>query len=173
MKQIFGAVFAAVLALTFAPAALAHATITPEAVAPHTRTDFTLRLREEVEGARTERVEMTVPHGFTMQATANDPEWRIHTAGRAILWTGRGEPVFHFTGTPGDAGDYAFKVRQYYSNEAVMDWAGDHDSERPAAVVRVSEDGGLPTFAIVVFAIGGLAILAGVVALLARNRSLA
>jgi uncharacterized protein YcnI len=172
MKQIFGAVFAAVLVMTCAPAAHAHATITPEAVEADTRTEFTLRLREEVEGARTTRVEMTVPHGFSMQATASDPEWRVRIAGRAILWTGRGEPVFRFTGTPGDAGDYAFKVRQHYSNESVMDWAGDHDSDRPAAVVRVS-DGGLSTLAIVVFAFGGVAILAGIVALLARNRPLA
>jgi uncharacterized protein YcnI len=172
MKQIFGAVFAAVLALTFTPAALGHATITPEAVAPHTRADFTLRLREEVEGARTTAVEMTIPDGFSIEAMSVDPEWRPRIAGRAVLWTGRGEPVFRFTGTAGDSGDYAFKVRQHYSDDSVVDWAGDQDSATPAAIVRAS-DGGFSTLAIVVVAIGAVAILAGAAALLARNRSLA
>jgi uncharacterized protein YcnI len=172
MKQIFGAVFAAVLAMTFAPAAFAHAHITPEAVDPHARAEFTLRLQEEVEGARTTRVDMTIPSGFSLETATSGAGWTAAVAGRVVTWTGRGELALHFTGAPGDAGEYPFKVRQHYSNESVMNWAGDHDSERPAAVVRAS-DGGLSTLAIVVIAMGAIAILAGIVALLARNRSLA
>ena len=172
MKHIFGAVLAAVLAMASAPAALAHAHITPEAVEAHTRAEFTLRLQEEVDGARTTRVEMTIPDGFSLERATSGAGWTADVRERVVTWTGRGAPAFRFTGTTGDAGDYAFKVRQHYSNEAVVDWAGDHDSEAPAALVEVS-GGGLPTLAIVVFAIGAVAILAGVVALLARRRPLA
>ena len=172
MKQIFGAGFAVVVALAFAPAALGHVHITPEDVATHTRTEFTLRVQEEVAGAHTTRVEMTIPDGFSVETAADDEGWTADIAGRVVTWTGRGEPDFRFMGTPGDAGDYAFKVRQEYSNESVMDWTGPHASEMPAALVRASE-GGLSTLAAVVLAIGAVAILGGIVALLARNRPLA
>ena len=158
--------------MTSAPAALAHVHITPEAVDAHARADFTLRLQEEVDGARTTRVDMTIPDGFSLETATSGAGWTADVAGRVVMWTGRGDLALRFTGAPGDAGEYAFEVRQHYSNESVVDWAGDHDSETPAAAVRVS-NGGLSTFAIVVFAIGGFAIVAGIVALLARNRSLA
>jgi uncharacterized protein YcnI len=172
MKHIFGAVLAVVLAMTSAPAALAHAHITPEAVETHTRAEFRLRLQEEVDGARTTRVEMTIPGGFSLERATSEAGWTADVGGRVVTWTGRGRLAFRFTGTTGEAGDYAFKVRQHYSNESVVDWAGDHDSDRPAALVQVS-GGGLPTLAIVVFASGAVAILAGGVALLARHRPLA
>ena len=175
MKQIFGAVFAAVLTLTSAPAALGHVGITPHAVATHTRAEFRLHLREEVEGAHTTRVEMTIPDGFSVDAVADDDEgWTGDIAGRVVTWTGRGELDLHFTGTSGDAADYAFKVRQEYSNEAVMNWTGPHASEMPAAVVFVSDGGGLPTLVKVLIAFLGAGLLVGVAgALLARNRPLA
>jgi uncharacterized protein YcnI len=172
MKRIFGLVIPAVLMLTFAPAAFAHATITPAEPGPHTRAEFTLRLEEEVDGARTTRVEMAVPAGFSLQAVANDPGWHGVVAGDLVTWAGRGALAFPFTGTPGAAGDYAFDVRQTYSDGTVVDWAGTQGSDTPAALVHASE-GGLSTLVIVVFVAGALTILVAAVALLARNRSLA
>jgi len=169
MVRILAAVTPAVLALTFAPAALGHAQITPEHVEAHARAEFTLHLREEVDGAHTTRVEMTVPDGFSLHAAASDPNWRAQVAGRVVVWTGRGDLAFRFTGTPGDAGDHAFKVRQHYSNEAVVNWAGTHATEMPAAIVQ-AEESGLPTPAIVGFAIVALVTLGGGVIWLARGR---
>ena len=172
MVRILGAVAAGVLALTLAPAALGHAHIAPEHVEPDERLEFTLRLREEVDGAHTTRVEMTVPDGFSLHAAVSDPEWLAEVAGRVVTWTGRGDLDLRFTGTAEDAGNYAFKVRQHYSNEAVMNWAGAHATEMPAAVVDAKE-GGRSMPVIIVFAIAAIVTLAGAVIFLVRGRPLA
>ncbi len=169
MLRILAVVTPAVLALTFAPAAIGHAQITPEHVEPEKRVEFTLHLREEVDGAHTTRVEMTVPDKFSLHAAVSDPEWQAEVAGRVVTWTGRGDLDLRFTGTPREAGDYAFEVRQHYSNEAVMNWAGAHATEMPAAVIDAKE-GGRSTPVIVLFAIAAVVALAGAVIFLVRGR---
>ena len=75
LRHIFAAVFTAVLALTSAPAALGMRSITPEHVEPAQRAEFTLHLQEEVDGAHTTRVEMTIPDGFSLQTAMSDAGW--------------------------------------------------------------------------------------------------
>jgi periplasmic copper chaperone A len=87
--------------------------------------------------------------------------------------------VLSFTGVPAKAKDYAFAVRQTYSDGSVVVWSGDESSDTPAAhlaaTAEASSSGGgsdsSKTIAIVALIVGGLGLLVGGAGLLSGRRT--
>jgi hypothetical protein len=79
--------------------------------------------------------------------------------------------LLQFVGDVGAAEDYAFKVRQTYSDGTVVDWTGAAGSDTPAPTVeaKTSLGGrGSSTLATVAFIIATLALVGAAIALLLK-----
>ncbi len=173
----------AVLAL--APAAWAHAELSPPvAISKHLQV-FTLAVPTEKEGAATTKVELTLPSGFGIDSFAAAPGWRraVRQSGsgdaaviQTVTWSGGSTPseedsVFQFLASPSSAKTYTFSVRQTYSDGSVVDWSGPESSDSPAPTVSVKSSlggGGTSTLAIVALVVGALGLVVGVASLLGR-----
>jgi uncharacterized protein YcnI len=182
-----GLVLAAVL--VWAPAALAHAAISPPVAKTGVLQQFTLAVPTEKEGATTTEVELTVPDGVAIDSFEPQPGWtrRVSQTGsgesavvQRVRWTGGHVPtdddaVFHFQGTlTGDSQDYVFQVRQTYSDGSVVNWDGPESSDTPSPVVEGSSLGGGPSTLLVIAAlvVGAVGVLIGVIGLVAGRRPL-
>jgi uncharacterized protein YcnI len=180
-------VLAAVLA--WAPAALAHAAISPPVAKTGVLQQFTLAVPTEKEGATTTEIELTVPDGVAIDSFEPEPGWtrRIRQTGagesavvQRVTWTGGHVPtdedaVFRFDGTlTGGSRDYVFAVRQTYSDGSVVNWDGPESSDTPSPVVAGSSLGGGPSTLLVIAAlvVGGVGVLIGLIGLLAGGRPL-
>jgi uncharacterized protein YcnI len=97
-----------------------------------------------------------------------------------VTWTGGHVPtdedaVFRFLGTlTGGDREYAFQVRQTYSDGSVVNWAGPESSDTPSPVVDGSSLSGGPSTLLVVAAlvVGGAGVLIGLLGLVAGRRPL-
>jgi uncharacterized protein YcnI len=182
-----GLVLAAVL--FWAPAALAHAAISPPVAKTGVLQQFTLAVPTEKEGATTTEVELTVPDGVAIDSFEPEPGWtrRVSQTGsgesavvQRVTWTGGHVPtdedaVFHFQGTlTGGSRDYVFQVRQTYSDGSVVNWDGPESSDAPSPVVEGSSLGGGPSTPLVIAAlvVGAVGVLIGVIGLVAGRRPL-
>jgi uncharacterized protein YcnI len=182
-----GLVVAAVL--VWAPAALAHAAISPPVAKTRVLQQFTLAVPTEKEGATTTEVELTVPDGVAIDSFEPEPGWtrRVSQTGsgesavvQRVTWTGGHVPtdedaVFHFQGTlTGGSRDYVFQVRQTYSDGSVVNWDGPESSDAPSPVVEGSSLGGGPSTPLVIAAlvVGAVGVLIGVIGLVAGRRPL-
>lgn len=179
-----GLVLAAVLA--WAPAAFAHAEISPPVAKTGVTQQFTLAVPTEKANATTTQVELTVPAGVAIDSFEPEPGWTRKEVGnggnglRKILWTGGHVPadedaVFRFLGTlTGGERDYAFPVRQTYSDGSVVDWDGPESSDTPSPVVEGSSLGGGPSTLLIIAAlvVGGVGVLIGLLGLVAGRRPL-
>ena len=180
-----GLVLAAVLA--WAPAAFAHAAISPPVAKTGVLQQFTLAVPTERENATTTRIELIVPDGVAIDSFEPEPGWTrtqvAHGGGSApvtILWTGGRVPtdddaVFRFQATlTGGSKDYVFQVRQTYSDGTVVDWDGPESSDTPSPVVEGSSLSGGPSTLLVVGAlvVGGIGVLLAVIGLVAGRRPL-
>jgi uncharacterized protein YcnI len=179
----------AVAALVAAPAAFAHAEMTPSVARAKDGQLFTLAVPTEKEGAKTTKIELTPPVGFEVDSFAPSPGWKreVHASGEGeeatvqkVTWSGGAVPteedaVFQFVATPQDAKTYTFGVRQTYSDGSVVDWNGPEDSDTPSARVEaVSSLGGGSSsmLAIVALVLGGIALVVAGVGLLGSRRPL-
>jgi uncharacterized protein YcnI len=182
-----GLVVAAVL--VWAPAALAHAAISPPVAKTGVLQQFTLAVPTEKEGATTTEVELTVPDGVAIDSFEPEPGWtrRVSQTGsgesavvQRVTWTGGHVPtdddaVFRFQGTlTGGSQDYVFQVRQSYSDGSVVNWDGPESSDTPSPVVEGSSLGGGPRTLLVIAAlvVGAVGVLIGVIGLVAGRRPL-
>ena len=182
-----GLVLAAIL--VWAPAALAHAAISPPVAKTGVLQQFTLAVPTEKEGATTTEVELTVPDGVAIDSFEPEPGWTRHVSQtgsgesavvQRVTWTGGHVPtdddaVFHFQGTlTGGSRDYTFQVRQTYSDGSVVNWDGPESSDTPSPVVEGSSLGGGPSTLLVIAAlvVGAVGVLIGVIGLLAGRRPL-
>lgn len=194
-RTLWTSLGAGTAALVLAGGAWAHAEISPAIFQAGEGREFVLAVPTESADATTTRVELTPPAGFQMFGFAPTPGWRrtVDQAGTGedatitkVTWSGGSVPEgeyarFPFTGNGDDVETYAFEVRQTYSDGSVVDWSGPEDSDEPAARVEAVEDlggggsgGGSDTLSIIALVVGGLGLVAGVAALLARGkRSLA
>jgi uncharacterized protein YcnI len=182
------ALIVSLAALVLPAAALAHSSISPPVAQAKTLQQFTLELQAEKPNAKTVRVEIDVPDGFGIETFPASPGWKrqVTEVGSGedahairVIWTGgepsaRDDPVFRFTGTLAEASTYGVKVRQVYSDNSVVDWAGPEDSEQPAAYIRgvssIGGDGaGSSTLDVIALVGAGLAVLLALFALLGRN----
>ena len=175
----------AAAALAVCSSAWAHAHVSPSLVEAEDSEVFTLAVPTEEENATTTKVELTPADGFSIDSFAAAPGWKRDVRSRGsgedaviekITWSGGSVPSgeatnFQFLGRADTAKTYAFKVRQMYSDGAVVDWAGPESSDTPAPLVVAESSlgggGGTSTLAIVALVVGGVALVAAIAALLA------
>ena len=182
-----GLVLAAVL--VWAPAAFAHASISPPVAKTGVLQQFTLAVPTEKENATTTRIELSVPDGVAIDSFEPEPGWtrRVSQTGSGesatierVTWTGGKVPtdddaVFRFQATlTGGSRDYVFEVRQTYSDGTVVDWNGPESSDTPSPVVQGSSLSGGPSTLLVVAAlvVGAVGVLLGILGLVAGRRPL-
>jgi uncharacterized protein YcnI len=174
-------------ALASAPAAFAHAAISPPVAKTGVLQQFTLAVPTEKQGATTTSIELTVPAGVAIDSFEPEPGWKRVTVrnlggGPAkYLWTGGHVPtdedaVFRFQATlTGGSRDYVFEVRQTYSDGTVVDWSGPESSDTPSPVVQGTSSlgGGSNTLLVIAaLVVGGLGLVVGIVGLVAGRRPL-
>jgi uncharacterized protein YcnI len=183
-------VLATIGALAAAGSAFAHAEVSPAVVLAKQGQEFSLTVPTEKENAKTTAVELTPPAGFSIDSFAPTPGWTrdVQSSGSGestqilkVRWSGGSVPhgeyaVFRFLATADSGGDFAFKVRQTYSNGTVVDWTGREGSDVPAPHVKAVSSlggGGSSTLAIVALVAAAAALLVGVFGLVGGSRSLA
>lgn len=173
-------------ALALAAPAFPHAEMSPAvALSKHLQL-FTLAVPTEKEKSTTTKIEFTPPSGFAIDSFVPSAGWsrKVQQTGsgdsaqiRGVTWSGGSVPseedaVFQFLASPDKAQTYTFKVRQTYSNGSVVDWTGPESSDTPAPTVETKSSlggGGTSTLAIVALAVGVVAAVLALVALLARS----
>ena len=189
------AAYAAVLVATLAlaPSAFAHAELFPSQIPSGDGVLLNLAVPNEKEDASTTQIQITMPADFDLEHVAQAPGWTATVTGmkmvdgemeggNSITWKGKLNgselAVLGFTGVPKKAQDYAFTVRQTYSDGSVVMWSGDESSDTPAAHVTASAEesssssssDSSKTIAIVALIVGGLGLLIGGAALVAGRR---
>jgi len=182
-----GLVLAAVL--VWAPAAFAHAAISPPVAKTGVLQQFTLAVPTEKENATTTQIELTVPDGVAIDSFEPEPGWTRHVSQtgsgdsavvQRVTWTGGKVPteddaVFRFQATlTGGSKDYVFEVRQTYSDGSVVNWSGPESSDTPSPVVEGSSLSGGPSTLLVIAAlvVGAVGVLLGIIGLVAGRRSM-
>jgi periplasmic copper chaperone A len=160
----------AVAALAAPAAAGAHVSVHPNAVPTGANVTLDIRVPNELDNARTTKLQVKFPPGFIDVATQPPPGWTskvvtsklakpvqtddgpVDTQVSEVDWTARsgagigpGEfanfPIS--LALPGRAGEVlTFKTVQTYSNGKVVRWIGAPDSEQPAPTIDVTAKGG-------------------------------
>lgn len=181
-------VAAAAGGLATASSAWAHAEISPAVAKSKTAQLFTLAVPTEKEGLTTTKVELTPPSGFGIDSFVPAVGWKreVQQAGsgesttiQRVTWTGGKVPteedaVFQFLATPESSKTYDFRVTQTYSDGSLVDWSGPESSDTPAPVIEAKSSlggGGDSALSIIALALGGVALVLAVVALVARGGS--
>jgi uncharacterized protein YcnI len=179
-------VAAAVIALSLAPSAAAHAEVSPSVVLAKSSQVFTLAVPTEKEGVATTKVELTPPPGFGIDSFAPAPGWKrdVQTSGageeaqiQKVTWSGGRVPtdedaIFEFIASPTSAKSYTFQVRQTYSDGSIADWSGPESSDTPAPVIDAKSSlggGGSSTLAIVALVVGAAGVLLAALSLVSRG----
>ena len=192
MKLPLATVLVAAAALVYASVAAAHAHVSPPIVVKGESQVFTLAVPTEKENAKTTKVELTPPDGFSIDSFIASPGWKrsVEQTGSGenavitkVTWDGGEVPTgeatgFSFLGRTDSAKTYTFGVRQTYSDGSVVDWTGPESSDSPAPTIQSDDSlggGGSSTVAWIALAVGVLAAILGGVALAAGSgrRSLA
>jgi uncharacterized protein YcnI len=179
------AALVALAALTFTASAFAHAHVSPPVAVAKESQVFTLAVPTEKENAKTTKIELTLPAGFSIDSFVPSPGWArvAQSTGsgeeaviRTVTWTGGSVPTgedaaFSFLGLADASKTYTFGVRQTYSDGSVVDWTGPESSDAPAPILKTvsSFGGGTPTLSIVALAIAALALIIAAGGLLARG----
>ena len=174
---------AALAALAVVSAAWAHARVSPAVSLSGKLQLYSLAIPTEKEGLTTTKIVVTVPSGFGIDSFVPAPGWKqsVQSTGtgdnavvQKVTWTGGKTPtgedsLFQFLAQPAKSGTYTFQVEQTYSDGSVVDWAGPESADAPAPTIQaVSSLGGSSssTLAIVAIAVGALALVVGLAALL-------
>ena len=162
------AAFAALIAPT---AASAHVSVHPNAVPAGANATLDIRVPNEMDNAKTTKLQVQFPPGFIGVSTQPPPGWTskvqtsklakpvqtddgpIDTQVSEVDWTagsGAGIPAGQFANfpisvaLPGRAGQtLTFKTVQTYSNGKAVRWIGAPDSEQPAPTIDVTAKGGV------------------------------
>lgn len=176
----------ALAALTLSASASAHARVSPPVVLSKQLEVFTLAVPTEKENAKTTTIELTVPAGFGIDSFVPSPGWQrsVQQTGsgdsavvQKVTWSGGAVPTgeaaaFSFLASTSGSKTYTFSVRQTYSDGSVVDWTGPESSDAPApTITSVSSlgGGGTSTLDIVALALAAIALIVGVVGLVARG----
>ena len=176
----------ALAALTFSASAFAHARVSPPVALSKQLEVFTLAVPTEKENAKTTTIELTVPAGFGIDSFVPSPGWQrsVQQTGsgdsavvQKVTWSGGAVPTgedaaFSFLASTSGSKTYTFSVKQTYSDGSVVDWTGPESSDAPApTITSVSSlgGGGTSTLDIVTLALAAIALIVGVVGLVARG----
>jgi uncharacterized protein YcnI len=183
-----------VAALALAPSAFAHAELFPNEIPSGDGYLLSLAVPNEKENASTTQIQVTMPADFDLEHVAPVPGWTVSVAGQhtvngqmgggsSITWKGKLDgtqlAVLPFSGVPKKAEEYAFTVRQTYSDGSVVVWSGAETSDTPAAHITAtaaasssgSGSDSSKTIAIIALVVGGLGLLVGGAGLVAGRRS--
>jgi uncharacterized protein YcnI len=173
-------------ALVATASASAHAELSPAVALAKSGQLFTLAVPTEKEDASTTKVEFTPPSGFAIDSFVPSPGWTrdVKSTGsgeetniQKVTWSGGNVPseedaLFQFLASADSAKTYTFKVRQTYSDGSVVDWAGPESSDTPAPQIEAKSSfggGDSNTLAIVAIAVGAVALVLGIVALMSGS----
>jgi uncharacterized protein YcnI len=168
MKRI-AITMAATAALIAPTAASAHVSVHPNAVPAGANATLDIRVPNEMDNAKTTKLQVQFPPGFIGVSTQPPPGWTskvqtsklakpvqtddgpIDTQVSEVDWTagsGAGIPAGQFAnfpisvalpGRPGQT--LTFKTVQTYSNGKVVRWIGAPDSDQPAPTIDVTAKG--------------------------------
>jgi uncharacterized protein YcnI len=169
--------------------ASAHAVVSPPVAESKVLQQFTLAVPTEKENAKTTKVELTVPSGFSIDSFEPEPGWKrtVQSTGsgedtvvQGVTWSGGSVPteedaVFRFNGSGNSSKSYKFTVRQTYSDGSVADWTGPESSDTPAPIVQLKSSlggGGSSVLAIVALVVAIVAAILAAIGLLAGRRAL-
>jgi len=167
-------------------AALAHARVSPPVSLAGKLQLYSLAVPTEKENLTTTKIVLTVPSGFGIDSfvpTSGGWKQQVQSTGsgedavvQKVTWTGGSVPtgedsLFEFLAQPAKSGTYTFHVQQTYSDGSIVDWSGPESADAPAPTVEAvsSMSGGTSTLAIVGIALGALALVVAVAALLVRG----
>jgi uncharacterized protein YcnI len=181
---------AGLTALALAPAAFAHAIVSPPVAKSKVLQQFTLSVPTEESGTTTTEIELTVPSGFAIDSFEPSPGWKRSQQAtgsgeeaviQKVTWTGGSVPtgedaVFRFNASLTSNKTYVFDVRQTYANGKVVDWNGAESSDTPAPRVESVSSlggGGTTTLTIITLVLAVIAVVLGVAGLVTRGRPLA
>lgn len=150
MRRLSLLLLAMVVALP--QAAWAHGGFTPNRVARGATAEVDLALPSERPNARTSRVVISMPRGFTPRDCQEPVGWTCAVKADAVEWTDvagvRAETNFVLTLTVSSTtGTYPLPVKQTYDDGAVSDFSGPPGSENEAPVITVTGGGPAPTSA--------------------------
>jgi len=182
-------VLSAVLAtaLITASSAWAHAHISPPVVLEKESQVFTLAVPTEEEGAKTTKIELTPPAGFSIDSFAAAPGWKreVQSSGsgeeaviQKVTWSGGSVPTgeatnFEFLGRTDASKTYEFKVKQTYSDGSVVDWSGPESSDTPAPLLESKSSlgggGGSSTLDVIALVVGAIALVVAIAALVSGS----
>jgi uncharacterized protein len=157
-------------ALAVPASAQAHVSLHPNTLPSGSGPTIDVRVPNETSNARTVKVDMKIPPGFTLVSPEPVAGWTalVRTAKLAkpvktddgtvtvqpteVIWTaatGKGTPAGEFQSfpllivVPGKDGDVlAFKTIQAYSNGSTVRWIDAPDGDHPAPTVNVTGEGG-------------------------------
>lgn len=179
-------------ALVLASSAFAHARVSPPVSLAKELQLYSLAVPTEKANLTTTKIVLTVPEGFGIDSFVPAPGWtrRLQQTGsgdtaliQKVTWTGGHTPtgedsLFQFLAQPASAGTYTFQVQQTYSNGSIVDWSGPESSEAPAPTIEAKNSlggGSTSTLTIVALALGAIALVVAIGALLSRggNRPIA
>jgi len=173
-------------ALVLAPAAFAHARVSPAVSLAGKLQLYGLAVPTEKENLTTTRVVLTVPQGFGIDSFVPAPGWtrQLQQTGsgdsavvQKVTWTGGNIPtgedsLFQFLAQPAHTGTYTFHVEQTYSDGSIVDWTGSESSEAPAPTIQaVSSMGGSSgsTLGIIGIALAAIALIVAGAGLFVRG----
>jgi len=180
---------AAVATLVFASSAFAHARVSPPVSLAKELQLYSLAVPTEKEGLTTTKIVMTVPKGFGIDSFVPPPPgWtqQLQQTGsgdnaviQQVTWTGGHTPtgedsLFQFLAQPASAGTYTFQVKQTYSDGSIVDWSGPESSAAPAPTIEAKSSlggGSTSTLTIVALALGAVALVVAIVALVTHGSS--
>lgn len=141
-----------IIVIALPQAAWAHGGFTPNRVARGATAEVDLALPSERPNARTSRVVISMPRGFTPRDCQEPVGWTCAVKADAVEWTDvagvRAETNFVLTLTVSSTtGTYPLPVKQTYDDGAVSDFSGPPGSENEAPVITVTGGGPAPTSA--------------------------
>jgi uncharacterized protein YcnI len=182
LRSVAAGSAAVAVALVLAPAAFAHARLSPAVSLSGKLQLYSLAIPTEKAGLTTQKIVMTVPKGFGIDSFVPAPGWtqqiQQHGSGDSavvekVTWSGGNVPtgedsLFQFLGQPANSGSYTFDVEQTYSDGSIVDWSGPESSAAPAPTIQaVSSIGGSSgsTLAIVAIALGAIALIVAIAGL--------
>jgi uncharacterized protein YcnI len=172
--------------LVLAPAAVAHARVSPAVSLAGKLQLYSLAIPTEKENLTTSKIVLTVPQGFGIDSFVPAPGWtqQVQQTGsgdsavvQKVTWTGGNVPtgddsLFQFLAQPAHTGAYTFRVEQTYSDGSIVDWSGSESSAAPAPTIQaVSSMGGSSgsTLGIIGIALGAIALIVAAAGLFVRG----
>jgi uncharacterized protein YcnI len=188
LRSIAATAVAAVAALAVAAVASAHARVSPAVSLSGKLQLYSLGVPTEKANLTTTKIVLTVPAGFGIDSFVPAPGWKqtIQQTGsgdsavvQKVTWSGGNVPtgedsLFQFLAQPAKSGTYTFQVEQTYSDGSIVDWSGPESAAAPAPTINAVSSlggGGGSTLGIVGVALGALALIVALAALLVRGGS--